>query len=152
LWQRIAVGLAGVQAGVTEAALRLAADYTSGRKQFEKPLSSFQGVSHKLADGYIDNVAIRSTMLQAAWHLDQGHEAVEHVLTAGWWAAEGGQRCVHITQHVHGGIGADITYPVHRYFLWGKQLEAMLGPGSALLARLGDALVDLPDAGDAVTV
>jgi acyl-CoA dehydrogenase len=137
---------------VTDAALRLAADYTSGRQQFGKPLSSFQGVSHKLADGYIDNAAIRAATLQAAWHLDRGEAATEHVLTAAWWAAEGGQRCVHITQHVHGGIGADITYPAHRYFLWGKQIEAMLGPGSALLARLGDVLVDLPHAGDAVTV
>ena len=152
LTQRIVVALAAVQTGVTDAALRLAADYTSARKQFGKPLSSFQGVSHKLADGYVDNAAIRAAMLQAAWHLDQGQEAAAEVLSAGWWAAEGGQHCVHVTQHVHGGIGADITYPVHRYFLWGKQIELMLGGGSALLAQLGNALVDLPLAGDAVVL
>jgi acyl-CoA dehydrogenase len=152
LWQRVALGLVGLQSGVTEAALRMAADYTSQRKQFEKPLSSFQGVSHRLADGYVDNAAIRSSMLQAAWHLDEGHEAAEHVLSAAWWAADGGQRCVHITQHLHGGMGADITYPIHRYFLWGKQIEMLLGGASALLARLGDELIDLPYAGDAVTV
>jgi alkylation response protein AidB-like acyl-CoA dehydrogenase len=152
LWQRIAVGLAGVQAGVTEAALRMAADYTSQRKQFDKPLSSFQGVSHRLADGYVDNAAIRSSVLQAAWHLDEGHEATEHVLSAAWWAAEGGQACVHLTQHLHGGLGADITYPIHRYFLWGKQIEMLLGGASALLARLGDVLLERPYAGDAVTL
>jgi acyl-CoA dehydrogenase len=152
LWQRIALGLSGVQTGVTDAALHMAAEYTSQRKQFEKPLSSFQGVSHRLADGYVDNAAIRSSTLQAAWHLDEGHDAAEHVLSAAWWAADGGQRCVHITQHVHGGLGADITYPIHRYFLWGKQIEMLLGGGSALLARLGDVLPDRPHAGDAVTV
>ena len=152
LWQRIALGLAGVQTGVTDAALRMAADYTSQRKQFEKPLSSFQGVSHRLADGYVDNAAIRSSALQAAWHLDEGHDATEHVLSAAWWAAEGGQACVHITQHVHGGMGADVTYAIHRYFLWGKQVEMLLGGASALLARLGDVLLDRGDAGDAVTV
>jgi acyl-CoA dehydrogenase len=152
LWQRVALGLAGVQTGVTDAALQMAAEYTSQRKQFEKPLSSFQGVSHRLADGYVDNAAIRSSVLQAAWHLDEGHEATEHVLSAAWWAAEGGQACVHITQHVHGGLGADITYPIHRYFLWGKQIEMLLGGASALLARLGDVLLDRPYAGDAVTL
>jgi hypothetical protein len=34
-------------------------------------------------------------------------------------------------------MGADITYPIHRYFLWGKQLELMLGGPSEQLARLG---------------
>ncbi|MFL6238624.1 MAG: acyl-CoA dehydrogenase family protein [Actinomycetes bacterium] len=152
LWQRIALGLAGVQTGVTDAALRMASDYTSQRKQFEKPLSSFQGVSHRLADGYVENAAIRSATLQAAWHLDEGHDATEHVLSAAWWAADGGQRCVHRTQHLHGGLGADVTYPIHRYFLWGKQIEMLLGGASALLARLGDELLDRPYAGDAVKI
>jgi 3-oxocholest-4-en-26-oyl-CoA dehydrogenase beta subunit len=49
---------------------------------------------------------------------------------------------VHITQHLHGGMGADIDYPVHRYFLWGKQIEDTLGGSSAQLARLGKALAE----------
>ena len=71
---------------------------------------------------------------------------------AAWWAAEGGQHCVHITQHLHGGMGADITYPVHRYFLWGKQIELLVGGASALLAELGDALVNHPNAGDSIVL
>jgi acyl-CoA dehydrogenase len=59
---------------------------------------------------------------------------------------------VHITQHLHGGMGADITYPVHRYFLWGKQIELLTGGASALLAELGDALDQRADAGDAVVL
>ena len=145
---RAMVALAAVQSGVTEAALRLAADYTSQRLQFEKPLSSFQGVALKAADGYVDAAAIRSTMLQAAWLLERGEPAVAEVLSAAWWAAEGGQHCVHITQHLHGGMGADVTYPVHRYFLWGKQIELMLGGASAIQERLGNALLGLPNAGD----
>jgi hypothetical protein len=38
---------------------------------------------------------------------------------------------------LHGGLGADITYPIHRYFLWGKQLELLLGGPSHQLSRLG---------------
>jgi acyl-CoA dehydrogenase len=152
LWQRTLVALAGVQIGVTAGALRMAADYTSGRKQFGKPLSSFQGVALKAADGYIDNAAIRSTAMQAAWHLDQDSDDADlHVLSAAWWAADGGQHCVHLTQHVHGGIGADVTYPIHRYFLWGKQIEILVGGASAIAASLGEALIDRPDAGDAIS-
>jgi acyl-CoA dehydrogenase len=148
LWQRLVVALAAVQAGVTREAVRLAADYTSQREQFGKPLSTFQGVSHKAADAYIDAAAIRATMLQAAWRLDQGDDATLPVLTAVWWAAEAGQHCVHLTQHIHGGIGADVTYPAHRYFLWAKQIELMLGGAPATLALLGDALVTADAPGD----
>jgi alkylation response protein AidB-like acyl-CoA dehydrogenase len=138
--ERAFVGLAALQVGVAEAAVRLAADYTSQRHQFGKPLSTFQGVALKAADAYIDTEAIRVTLWQAAWRLTAGLDATREVMVAKWWASEGGQRAVHITQHLHGGMGADIDYPVHRYFLWGKQIEDTLGGSSALLARLGATL------------
>jgi 3-oxocholest-4-en-26-oyl-CoA dehydrogenase beta subunit len=153
-WLRLrhAAALAAVQAGVTDAALRMTASYTSEREQFGKPLSTFQAVALKAADAYLDAVAVRSTALQAAVALDETDDPTLEVLTAAWWAAEGGQRCVHLTQHLHGGMGADITYPVHRFFLWGKQIELLLGGASALLAELGDALNARPDAGDAIVL
>jgi acyl-CoA dehydrogenase len=141
LRQRSRVALAAVQAGVTDAALRLTAAYTSEREQFGKPLSTFQAVALKAADAYLDATAIRATTLQAAWFLAEGIDAELPVLTAAWWAAEAGQHCVHVTQHLHGGMGADVTYPVHRYFLWGKQLSGTLGGAAATLADLGDVLV-----------
>jgi acyl-CoA dehydrogenase len=149
---RARVALAAVQAGVTDAAVRLTASYTNDREQFGKPLSTFQGVALKAADAFLDATAVRATMLQAAWALDELDDPTLQALTAAWWAADGGQRCVHLTQHLHGGMGADVTYPVHRYFLWAKQIELMLGGASALLAELGDALEERPEAGDAVTL
>jgi 3-oxocholest-4-en-26-oyl-CoA dehydrogenase beta subunit len=138
--ERALLGLCALQLGVCEAAVRLAADYTSQRVQFGKPLATFQGVAIRAADGYILTEAIRVTMLQAAWRLDAGRDATSDVLVAKWWASDGGQRVVHLTQHLHGGLGADIDYPVHRYFLWGKQIEDTLGGASAQLARLGAEL------------
>ena len=152
LRQRSRVALAAVQAGVTDAAVRLTATYTSEREQFGKPLSTFQAVALKAADAYLDATAIRATTLQAAWFLSEGVDAELQTLTAAWWAAEAGQHCVHLTQHLHGGMGADVTYPVHRYFLWGKQIELLLGGASALLAELGDGLERHPDAGDALVL
>jgi alkylation response protein AidB-like acyl-CoA dehydrogenase len=138
--QRALVGISAVQLGVAEQALALAAAYTSTRLQFGKPLSSFQSTSARAADAYIDTEAMRVTLWQAAWRLDNGLDASVAVEVAKWWAAEAGQRVVHATQHLHGGMGADIEYPIHRYFLAGKQLEDTLGGGSAHLARIGAAL------------
>ncbi len=139
---RALLGLAAIQVGVCEAALRMAAEYTNGRNQFERPLASFQGSQIRAADAYIDTEGIRVTTLQAAWKLDAGLDASTDVMVAKWWAAEAGQHAVHNTQHLHGGMGADVDYPVHRYFLWGKQIEDTLGGASAQLARLGQALAE----------
>jgi acyl-CoA dehydrogenase len=139
---RALLGLAAIQVGVCEAALHMAAEYTNGRTQFGRPLASFQGAQIRAADAYIDTEAIRVTALQAAWKLDAGRDATTDVLVAKWWASEAGQHAVHMTQHLHGGMGADVDYPVHRYFLWGKQIEDTLGGASAQLARLGRALAE----------
>jgi acyl-CoA dehydrogenase len=81
-------------------------------------------------------------MWQAAWRLAIGDDAGTEVEVAKWWAADAGQRIVHATQHLHGGLGADVDYPIHRYFLWGKQLEDLLGGAGYHLARLGHRLAD----------
>ncbi|MBV9292909.1 MAG: acyl-CoA/acyl-ACP dehydrogenase [Frankiales bacterium] len=153
LRDRSRVAWAAAQAGIASAALELTASYTSQREQFGKPLSTFQGVALKAADAYLDATAIRGAAWQAAAALDSTDtDVILPTLTAAWWAAEAGQHAVHLTQHLHGGMGADVTYPVHRYFLWGKQIELLLGGASALLAELGDALAARPDAGDALVL
>ena len=91
----------------------------------------------RAADAAIDIEAMRVTWQNAAWLYDTGRDAAEAARVAKWQASERGQRAVHATQHLHGGMGADITYPIHRYFLWGKQIELLLGGPSAQLAKLG---------------
>jgi len=139
---RAVVALCALQVGVCAEAVRRAAEYTSSRRQFGRPLSSFQGVALRAADAYIDTEAVRVTTLQAAWRLAEGLDASSAVCVAKWWAAEAGHRVVHAAQHLHGGVGADVDHPIHRYFLWGKQLGTTLGGGSAHLARLGRLLVE----------
>ena len=142
LYQRALVGLAAMALGVCEEAIRLAAEYTSEREQFGRPLSTNQGVVLRAADAYIAIEAIRATLWQAAWRLDEGLPAAEQVEVAHWWASDGGTKVVLATQHLHGGMGADIDYPVHRYFLWGKHIGDLLGGPSAHLARLGDLIAE----------
>ncbi|MDJ0342095.1 acyl-CoA dehydrogenase family protein [Streptomyces sp. H10-C2] len=134
---RARTAFAGLQAGVCAGSLARAVAYTSVREQFGRPLSTNQGVLLRAADAHMDTEAIRVTAYEAAWRYDQGLPAASHALTAAWWASEGGKRVVHAGQHLHGGIGADLEHPVHRHFLWGRQLDAYLGGGAEVLAELG---------------
>jgi alkylation response protein AidB-like acyl-CoA dehydrogenase len=129
--------LCALQVGVCEAALTRTATYLNSRQQFGRPLSTFQGTMLRAADAAIDIEAMRVTWQNAAWRFDTGRDAADAARVAKWQASERGQRTVHATQHLHGGMGADISYPIHRYFLWGKQIELLLGGPSAQLARLG---------------
>jgi alkylation response protein AidB-like acyl-CoA dehydrogenase len=140
LLERALVGLCAIQLGVCAAAIEQTAAYTSTRTQFGKPLSTFQGVAHQAADAFILTEPMRVTMLQAAWRLTHGLSSGQEVLIAKYWASEGGQKVVHLCQHLHGGMGSDIDYPIHRYFLWGVQNETTLGAGSAQLARIGSLI------------
>jgi acyl-CoA dehydrogenase len=135
--ERALAGLCALQLGVAEESLRMTAQHVSNRMQFGKPLSAFQAVTQRAADAYITCEAMRVTMLNAAWRLAEGLDASGDVLVAAFWASDGGQQVVAASQHLHGGIGADVDYPVHRYFLWGIQLATALGGASAQLARLG---------------
>jgi 3-oxocholest-4-en-26-oyl-CoA dehydrogenase beta subunit len=137
LYTRALVGLCAIQLGVSDRALRMAAEYTTAREQFGRPIGSFQAVQQRMADGFIDVEAIRWTTWHAAWLIAEGRRADRAARIAKFWAAEAGARVAATTQHVHGGIGIDITYPLHRYFLWAKQNELTLGSASQQLARLG---------------
>jgi 3-oxocholest-4-en-26-oyl-CoA dehydrogenase beta subunit len=131
------IALCALQVGVCEAALTKTATYLNSRQQFGRPLSTFQGTMLRAADAAIDIEAMRVTWQNAAWRFDTGRDAADAARVAKWQASERGQRTVHATQHLHGGMGADISYPIHRYFLWGKQIELLLGGPSAQLAKLG---------------
>jgi 3-oxocholest-4-en-26-oyl-CoA dehydrogenase beta subunit len=140
LVSRATVGLCALQAGVIERALELTAEYARSRVQFGRPIGSFQAVRQRLADAYIDAEAVRLTMWQAAWLLDSGDfgaAADAAVATAKFWAADAGHRVAHTAVHVHGGVGIDLSYPLHRYFVAAKHYEFALGGATAQLRRIG---------------
>ena len=144
LVERTLVGLSAMQLGVTERALRLTAEYTVRREQFDRPIASFQAVHQRAADAYIDVEAIRLTVWQAAWRLATGLPAAAEVAVAKFWASEAAHRVVYAAQHLHGGIGVDVDYPLHRHYLWAKQIELTLGSGTRQLVRLGAELAARP--------
>ena len=141
---RYTVGLCATQAGVVARALELTAEYARAREQFGRPIGSFQAVAQRLADAYVDVEAVWLTMWQAAWLLAAGRPAdptvAAAVATAKFWAADAGHRVAHTAVHVHGGMGIDTSYPVHRYFTAAKRAEFTLGGATAQLHRLGDLI------------
>jgi 3-oxocholest-4-en-26-oyl-CoA dehydrogenase beta subunit len=132
------------EAGACAAALKLTAEYTKTREQFDKPIATFQAVGQRAADAYVDTEAIRLTAWQAASRLADGMPAAAEVAVAKYWAAEGGQRVVHAAAHLHGGVGVDREYPLHRYFLLTRQIELTLGGANESLRRLGRILATEP--------
>src|SRR5262249_36979357 len=140
LLDRALLGVCAVELGVAERALRITAQYTTERRQFYRPIGSFQAVQQRAADAWIDVEAIRLTAWQAAWRLAQGLPAREELLVAKFWAAEAGHRITYAAQHLHGGIGVDGDDPIHPHYLWSKALELTLGSGARQLARLGEAI------------
>lgn len=142
---RATVGLCAMQVGVLERALELTAEHARTRVQFGRPIGAFQAVAQRLADAYIDVEAVRLTMWQAAWLLasgSSGPELVVAVATAKFWAADAGHRVAHTAVHVHGGLGIDVSYPVHRYFVAAKGNEFALGGATAQVRRIGAVLAE----------
>jgi 3-oxocholest-4-en-26-oyl-CoA dehydrogenase beta subunit len=140
LEQRANVAHCAMQVGVTEEAMQRTAAYVSERKQFGIPLGSFQALAMRMADSYIDVEGIRSTYWLAMWRLSQGLDARAEVRAAKWWACDAAHRVVCTAQHLHGGMGADVEYPIHRFYLLAKQVSYSLGNASRQLEELGKLL------------
>lgn len=139
---RAVTGLCAMQSGVCDQALRMTAEYVSQREQFGSKIATFQAVAQRAAEAYIDAAGVMLTARLAAWTLSQDLPAQDLVAIAKFWTADAGQRVVHAAQHLHGGIGVDTEYPVHRYFRWAKQLELALGGANEHLLRLGNSLAE----------
>lgn len=142
--RRAVVGLCAFQLGVCERAVELTAEYSKTRVQFERPIATFQAVGQRLADAYIDAEGIRLTLWQAAWRLSEDLPCDAEIDTAKFWASDAGHRIAHTAVHVHGGVGIDLDYPLHRYFIAAKHIEFSLGTATDHLRRLGASLAAEP--------
>lgn len=139
---RSVVALAALQLGVSEEQIRRTVAYVSERRQFERTIGSFQAVQMSMADTHIAVEALRTALWQLVYRIDANLPAPSEALATAWLACEAGHRIGHVAQHVHGGIGVDLTYPIHRFLYWSRGLSLALGGSAANLERLGDWLND----------
>ena len=144
LEQWLTVAVCAEQLGTLEGALSLTSSYAKSREQFGRPIGTFQAVSQRLADCYIDVLGARLTMWQAAWRLAEDLPARAEVAVAKLWAADAGHRVAHTTVHVHGGVGIDLDGEAHRYFTAAKRHELELGGTTEQARTLGLLLAEEP--------
>jgi len=140
----LTVASCAVQLGITEGAITLTAEYAKVREQFDRPIATFQAVSQRLADGYIDTRFLALTVWQAAWRLAEGLPAEEAIATAKLWAADAGHRIAHTTVHIHGGVGVDMDGEAHRYFTAATRYDFEYGGATEQALRLGKLLAAEP--------
>ncbi|OBK39436.1 acyl-CoA dehydrogenase [Mycobacterium sp. 1245111.1] len=123
--------------GLVAGALRLTADYVANRQQFGKPLSTFQTVAAQLAEVYIASRTIDLVSTSVIWRLSDGRDADNDLDVLGYWITSQAPRVMQICHHLHGGMGMDITYPMHRYYSMIKDLTRLLGGPSHRLDLVG---------------
>lgn len=130
-------GAAAVAAGVIAGALALTADHVRDRQQFGRPLATFQAVAQQVADVYVTARTMHLAAVSAAWRLDSGRDADEDLAVAAYWLAGELPKALQVCHHLHGGLGVDITYPLHRYYSQAKDLARFVGGAAYRLDRLG---------------
>jgi 3-oxo-4-pregnene-20-carboxyl-CoA dehydrogenase alpha subunit len=115
LYQLAVAGACALADGTVAGALALTRDHVASREQFGRPLAAFQAVSQQIADVYIASRTMHLAALAACWRLGEGLDAAADLEVAGYWCAEQAPRTVRLCHHLHGGIGMDATYPLHRF-------------------------------------
>lgn len=137
LVERATAARCAMQLGVTERALEMTAEYGRERIQFDVAIGSFQAFHQRAADAYIQIEGIRLTSWETIWKLDRGLDARDMVNVAKFAASEGAAFSAYACQHLHGGVGIDVDYPLHRYFKWATQIEHELGSAKIQLEQVG---------------
>lgn len=132
-------GAAAFADGVIAGALALTAAHIGTREQFGKPLAAFQAVAAQVADVYVTARTMKVAALSANWRLASGLHADEDIDIAAYWLATEVPPALQTCHHLHGGLGVDITYPLHRYYSQGKDLARFVGGSELQLDRIGAA-------------
>jgi butyryl-CoA dehydrogenase len=129
---RISIGAMAV--GLSQAALDASVAYARERKQFGKPIGSFQGVAFMIADMATEVEAARQMVYRAAWLKDQGKDYAVAAAQGKLFASEVSQRVTNWGVQVHGGYGYVEEYKVERFMRDAKLTE--LGEGTSQIQRL----------------
>jgi alkylation response protein AidB-like acyl-CoA dehydrogenase len=150
-WKLLAAALLG---GMARRALQLAGAYSCERVQFGRPIGSFQGVAHPLADSVTDIDGAQLLVRRAIWAIAAGSsDAAECVAMAWWWAGRAAERAALRSVRAFGGYGVSLEYDVQLYFRRIKLIASLLGDPHEHLDAIADRRFDhrdvpLPPAGD----
>jgi alkylation response protein AidB-like acyl-CoA dehydrogenase len=113
--------------GITQQVLDMTVEYAKERKQFGRPIGSFQIIQHYCADMLTDVEGMKLSTYQAAWKLSEGLSCAEEVAIARAWAVQAGERVIGLAHQIHGAIGVAIEYDLHYYTRSLKTCELSFG-------------------------
>lgn len=135
--QLVLAAIGAFAAGLVAGALKLTANYVANRQQFGRPLSTFQTVAAQLAEIYIASRTITLASTSVSWLMSEGRDASEDLDVLGYWVTSQAPPVMQLCHHLHGGMGMDITYPMHRYYSSIKDLTRLLGGKQHRLELVG---------------
>jgi 3-oxo-4-pregnene-20-carboxyl-CoA dehydrogenase alpha subunit len=147
LYQLTLAGACCLADGAVAAALALTTEHVAARRQFGRPLATFQAVAQHVADVAIASRTLHLAALSGCWRLDSGRDAGPDLDVAAYWLAEQGPEALRTCHHLHGGTGMDVRYPLHRYSALVKDLVRLVGGADYRLGVLG-ARVSAGEAAD----
>jgi alkylation response protein AidB-like acyl-CoA dehydrogenase len=131
--------------GVTSRLLDLAVAHAASREQFGKPIGSFQGLKHRLADSYVGLERARSLTYAAAMAVDDPAAEVgstwRAALLAKAAASEAAVEAARAAVQVHGAMGMTREHDVHLFLRRAWQSAALLGESRALYADAASSLL-----------
>ena len=107
----VAAGCVGICQGCVNASV----EYAKERKQFDRPIASFQLVQQMIADMVVDTEASRALVWRAGWLKDMGKPNTLETSVAKLYSTEAAVRSANTAIQVHGGSGYVDDYPVERY-------------------------------------
>ena len=140
---RALAALALEAVGIAQKALELSIAHVSERKQFDKPIGTYQAVSHQVSNIYVETELARSLAYWAAWCVAEGDEqAPVAVAAAKSAAAEAAVAACERAIQVHGGIGFTWEHILHRYYKRAQWIDSFESFGSAQRATIAAALLD----------
>jgi len=140
--QATRTALAAIAVGLCDKMMRITGQYATEREQFGRAIATFQAVSHRVANCFIDVESLRLVTQQAASLIDQGRPAEDAVNIAKIWCGDVTHRVSQAAQHCHGGTGVDRDYPLFRYSLMARQIELSCGTSAQLTAELGQSICE----------
>ena len=127
-WQRIEVALSAELVGICQRALEMAVEYAKDRKQFDRPIGAYQGVSHRCAQMMLETESARAAMLYAGWTADNEPESLPLAASmAKAYSADAGWRVTASSLQVHGGIGFTWEHDLHWFLKRARTDGALFG-------------------------
>jgi alkylation response protein AidB-like acyl-CoA dehydrogenase len=139
--QLAAVALCAEQLGVAQKALEMAVDYAKLRRQFGRPIGSFQAIKHKCADVLVEVESARAAAYYAAWVASAKRD--ELALASSVAKAHCSEACLRAAAEniqIHGGLGFTWEHDAHLYFKRARSSYTLLGEPSYYLERTADQI------------